>query len=513
MERKIIILSKEGCPGCKALQMTLATTRGKYESNIVSYKKEDYPEEYDKWVKRVDTRSLPTLIAVEGDNVLDVIIGHKHKETIDLLQKHLDSKDNEVELKFITKRDGSVVKFDDKRILNAITKAGVETGEFNDTKAIELVELVKGRLQEQRKLHVEDVQDTIEDVLLKADFMNTAKAFMLFRELKNRERSRDLFKKRLSLKPYEYPELIEYVDAIRHSYWIHTEFNYTSDLQDYHVNVTDAERNAIKNSMLAIAQVEIAVKTFWGDLYKRMPKAELGSVGFTFAESEVRHHDAYSHLLELLGLNSEFENIKNIPALINRVGYLDKAVETSRTESDRDYVLSVLLFSLFIEHVSLFSQFLIMMSFNKHKNLFKGVSNVIEATSKEEQIHGLFGIDLINIVRKEHPEWFNEEMANIVYEACRESYEAEEQVIDWIYEKGDLDFMPKATVKEFVKNRLNNSLDSIGYDRIFEVDEQAVIDTDWFSDEIVATKHLDFFHKRSVNYTKRAHAITEDDLF
>ena len=50
------------------------------------------------------------------------------------------------------------------------------------------------------------------------------------------------------------------------------------------------------------------------------------------------------------------------------------------------------------------------MSFNKYKNLFKGMSNAIEATSKEEQIHGLFGIELINVIREEKPEWFDEEM-------------------------------------------------------------------------------------------------------
>ena len=55
--------------------------------------------------------------------------------------------------------------------------------------------------------------------------------------------------------------------------------------------------------MLAISQIEIAVKTFWGDIYKRMPKPEIGNVGATFAESEVRHADAYSHLIQLLGLN------------------------------------------------------------------------------------------------------------------------------------------------------------------------------------------------------------------
>ena len=58
----------------------------------------------------------------------------------------------------------------------------------------------------------------------------------------------------------------------------------------------------------------------------------------------------------------------------------------------------LLLFSLFIEHVSLFSQFLIMMSFNKELNLLKGISNVVEATSKEEEIHGNFGAEIINII-------------------------------------------------------------------------------------------------------------------
>ncbi|HNQ99947.1 MAG TPA: ribonucleotide-diphosphate reductase subunit beta, partial [Trueperaceae bacterium] len=105
---------------------------------------------------------------------------------------------------------------------------------------------------------------------------------------------------RLNLRPVEYPELLAYRDAIRHSYWLHTEYNLTDDVHDFRARVSDVERSAIKNAMLAIAQVEVAVKTFWGDLYKRYPKPEVGAVGYTFAESEVRHQDAYAHLLEIL---------------------------------------------------------------------------------------------------------------------------------------------------------------------------------------------------------------------
>jgi ribonucleoside-diphosphate reductase beta chain len=335
----------------------------------------------------------------------------------------------------------------------------------------------------------------------------------LYRQERNKERQRDIFKKRLSLKPYEYPELYEYVDAVRHSYWIHTEFNFVGDVQDFNVNVDEKERNVIKNAMLAIAQIEVAVKTFWGDVYKKMPKPEIGAVGATFAESEVRHTDAYAHLLEILGLNETFQAIDEIPVLIKRVQYLERALTNAKSEDNKEYSQSILLFSLFIEHVSLFSQFLIMMSFNKYKNLFKGISNAVEATSKEEQIHGLFGINLINIIKEEHPEWFDSGFEEQVIKMCEEAFESEQQVVEWIFEKGEPNFISKDVVIEFIKQRFNNSLQSIGIKKIFTTDEKLLKESDWFYDEVIATKHGDFFNKKSINYNKKNKSITSDDLF
>ncbi len=344
-------------------------------------------------------------------------------------------------------------------------------------------------------------------------FHNVAKAYILYRDEQARNREANIFEKRINLKPYEYPELNEYVDAIRHSYWIHTEFNFTSDIQDYKTALSEAEKNALKNTMLAISQIEVAVKTFWGDVYQKMPKPEIGSVGATFAESEVRHQDAYSHLLEILGLNNEFKNLKKKPVIMKRVQYLETALKNSKSDDNKEYAESILLFSLFIEHVSLFSQFLIIMSFNKHRNLFKGISNVVEATSKEEQIHGDFGIDIINIIKRENPAWFDEEHSKMVQKMCIEAFESESNIVDWIFEKGELDFLPKDVINEFIKNRFNNSLESIGIEKVFEVDKKLVAETDWFDDEIIATKHGDFFVKRSINYSKRTKSITGDDLF
>ncbi|MEZ4194991.1 MAG: ribonucleotide-diphosphate reductase subunit beta [Candidatus Paceibacterota bacterium] len=437
-----------------------------------------------------------------------------------------------MEIKNIRKRDGSVQSFNIEKVESAILKALYETQEGEVADAKKVTDLVLKKTvdmcvqaasatpdsPEAKKCvdghpAVEEIQDLVEQSLMELGYFDTAKAYILYRSARKKLRERDIFKKRVNLKPYEYPELNEYVSSIRHSYWIHTEFNYTSDVNDFHVNVSAAERNTMKNAMLAIAQIEVAVKTFWGDIYKKMPKPEIGSVGATFAESEVRHADAYSHLLEILGLNTEFESITSVPVIQERIKYLEKTITLARTDENRQYMHSVLLFSLFIEHVSLFSQFLIIMSFNKHRNLFKGISNAVEATSKEEQIHGMFGIDIINIIKKEHPEWFDDACKELIITSCQEAFEAESKIIDWIYEAGELEFLPSANVKEFVKHRFNNSLASIGLPRIFEVSEALLEETDWFDNEVIATKHVDFFHKRSINYNKRSSSVTSDDLF
>jgi ribonucleoside-diphosphate reductase beta chain len=58
--------------------------------------------------------------------------------------------------------------------------------------------------------------------------------------------NKNIFQSRTNILPYEYPQLLAYKDAIRHSYWIDTEFNFTEDIQDFKVTITDQERDVIK---------------------------------------------------------------------------------------------------------------------------------------------------------------------------------------------------------------------------------------------------------------------------
>lgn len=411
---------------------------------------------------------------------------------------------------YVQKRDGTTESYDENKISTAVAKAmksiGMRSKLLPGEVALEVTDTLNTD-SEDAIVDVDAVHKSVENVIMDMGLHDLAREYILFRY----NNQPNIFRKRTNLKPYEYPQLVEFTDAIRHSYWVHTEFNYSADIQDMKVRMTPEEVDIVKKAMLAISQIEVAVKTFWAKIGDKFPKPEVQAVGVTFGESEVRHADAYSNLIEIMGLNSEFETVVDVPAMKKRIAYLEQSI--AQPVDDKDYFHKIILFSMFVENVSLFSQFLIMMSFNKHKNLLKGISNAVEATSKEEDIHARFGFELVNIIREENPEWFDKDTINEVNRLCREAFKAESAIVDWIYGDADLDFLPKATVKEFLKHRFNQSLKAIDMNPLYTVDEEAVRSTDWFVEEILSTKNIDFFVKRSTAYSKKTKAFTEDDLF
>lgn len=416
-----------------------------------------------------------------------------------------------VTINYVSKRDGTTEDFDNAKISVAVAKAmkavGIKSKSLSDEIAQEVTHKLNQDHVDDVIVNVDTVHRAVEDVVMDMGLHDLAREYILYRF----NNMPSVFRKRTNLKPYEYPQLVEYIEAIRHSYWIHTEFNYSSDIQDMKVRMTPEEVEIVKKAMLAISQIEVQVKTFWSKIGDKMPKPEIQAVGVTFGESEVRHADAYANLLEIMGLNEEFENIVEVPAVKKRISYLEQAIQAP--VDDKDYFHRIILFSMFVENVSLFSQFLIMMSFNKHKNLLKGISNAVEATSKEEDIHARFGFDLVNIIKEEHPDWWDKDTISEVNRLCREAFKAESAIVDWIYGESDLDFLPKETVKEFLKHRFNESLTAIGLKPLYDVDKEQLRTTDWFVEEILSTKNIDFFVKRSTAYSKKTKAFTEDDLF
>ena len=94
----------------------------------------------------------------------------------------------------VVKRDGKIASFDISKISTAITKAFEATHMEYNPDIIDLLAL-RVTADYQDKIHdgkitVEDIQDSVEDILSKAGYADVAKAYILYR--KQREKIRNL---------------------------------------------------------------------------------------------------------------------------------------------------------------------------------------------------------------------------------------------------------------------------------------------------------------------------------
>lgn len=322
----------------------------------------------------------------------------------------------------------------------------------------------------------------------------------------------NIFDSRRTIQPYEYPHLVKYANVIHESFWTPEHFTYDRDINDFIDKLSDTERDIVKKAMLAIGVIENKVKTFWARIDMRMPKTEIAIVGHTFAGNEVIHQLTYEKLLNLLGLEKEFEEVINIPCMQGRSDYLSKYLQGVYSKSDKEFTKSLILFTLLIENASLFSQFLIVSSFKKHKNLMSNFNSVISATAREENLHAKFGEELINIIRKENPDWFDSDMEKKIRRNVRKALEAEIGVLDWIFEKGELSFLPKESIIEYLKSRFNKSLNQIGYDNEFDVKEELLQPTEFLEVQLIATSSFDFFNEKSTDYAQNT-SFDEEELW
>lgn len=322
----------------------------------------------------------------------------------------------------------------------------------------------------------------------------------------------DIFEQSLKVKPYTYPHLIKYAHAIHESFWTAEHFTYDRDVNDFKTKLDEKEQDIVKKCMLAIGFVENKVKTFWARIDMRMPKTEIAIVGHTFASNESIHQLTYEKLLGLLGLDEEFEKLDQIPSMKGRSDYLGKYLKGVNSRSNKEFTKSLILFTLLIENASLFSQFLIMSAFKKYKNLMANFNAVIGATSREEDCHAMFGEDLIKIIRHENPNWFDEDMEKKIRGNIRKAYQAEVGILDWIFEKGELDFLPKESVSEYLKSRFNKSLSQIGYDPEFDVDEKLLEPTEFLEVQMRASSSFDFFNEKSTEYSQNT-AFDEEEIW
>jgi ribonucleoside-diphosphate reductase beta chain len=322
-----------------------------------------------------------------------------------------------------------------------------------------------------------------------------------------------LFEEQVARKPDLYPWTKQFIEAIWKGFWTPDEFNFRSDYSQFKTDLTPEEQQVVVKTMSAIGQIEIAVKSFWADIGNHLPHPSIKDLGYAMANSEVIHNMAYEKILDVLHLTHVFEENLNVEVIKGRVDYLRKYNKKVYADDRKQYIYSIMLFTLFVENVSLFSQFYIIMHLNRNKAVMKDCAQQVQYTRNEEMLHAQVGIKLIQTLREEYPELFDAELEERVQRECIDSLKAESKVIDWIMDGYSAQGLSAPILKSFIAKRMADSIDQIGFDSSeIKYDQSHIDETFWFDEELLGGTMTDFFQKRPVEYSK-GQGVTADDLF
>ena len=309
-----------------------------------------------------------------------------------------------------------------------------------------------------------------------------------------------LFDERIPYKPFEYPEY--YTEGWlkqAQAFWLHTEIPMSGDVKDWNEKLTDKEKNLVGNILLGFAQTECAVSDYWTQkVVSWFPKHEIQQMAMMFGSQETIHAVAYSYLNETLGLE-DFEAFLHEPATAERFDNLVSYDGTDPAEIGR----SLAVFSAFAEGVSLYSAFAVLYSFQL-RNLLKGIGQQMKWSVRDESLHSRMGCRLFRHMCEEK-DFLKDTCKPHILDAAHTMHDAEMKYIDKMFEMGDIEGLKSYDLKQFIKKRLNEKLEELGYKELskeFTYDKEAAKKLDWFYHLTGGHTHTDFFAIRPTDYSK-----------
>jgi len=320
-----------------------------------------------------------------------------------------------------------------------------------------------------------------------------------------------LFKERIPYKPFEYPEY--YNDGWlkqAQAFWLHTEIPMQGDIKDWKEKLTVKEKNLVGNILLGFAQTECAVSDYWTQkVVNWFPKHEIQQMAMMFGSQETIHAVAYSYLNETLGLE-DFEAFLHEPATAERFENLVAYDGTDPVGIGK----SLAIFSAFAEGVSLYSAFAVLYSFQL-RNLLKGIGQQMKWSVRDESLHSKMGCQLFRHMCKENSNLL-EDCRDDVITAAKTMLESEEKYIDKMFELGDIENLRAYDLKQFIRKRLNEKLQELGYfdlGEYFAFNKNASENLDWFYHLTGGHTHTDFFAVRPTDYSKANEGEDFEDIW
>ena len=305
---------------------------------------------------------------------------------------------------------------------------------------------------------------------------------------------------RTNYKPIQYEWAENLFDKHEKMHWLPTEVPMADDIRDYNTRLTTGEKNLLIQILRFFTQGDLEVQNNYNtQLIHNFQLPEITMMLSSFAAREGIHIKAYSHLNDTLGLPEEdyskFLEYEEMRKKIDKMHYYSSGASVS----DMALALNLAVFGGFIEGVSLFGSFAVLLNFSR-RGLMKGVGQIVAWSAEDESIHSL-GVSTLFKTLVQESNINLEVLADRVYTACIDKVNAEKEFLKLCFADGDVIGLKLEDSYKYIEYLADMRLRGLGYEPLFKVSSNPL---PYMDTMLSAKEHTNFFENRATEYAKGA---------
>ena len=243
----------------------------------------------------------------------------------------------------------------------------------------------------------------------------------------------------LTLRPMQYPVFYDmYRDAIKNT-WTVEEIDFSDDVVDLDRKLLPAERHLINRLVAFFATGDsIVANNLVLNLYQHINSPEARMYLSRQLYEEALHVQFYLTLLDNYIPDADeraeaFAAIENIPSIRQKAEFcfkwmssIEDVGELRTRENRQQFLLNLVCFAACIEGLFFFAAFAYVY-FLRSKGLLNGLAAGTNWVFRDESCHMNFAFEVVNTIRNEEPDLFDDDLSARIVEMLEEAIEVESQ--------------------------------------------------------------------------------------
>ena len=292
------------------------------------------------------------------------------------------------------------------------------------------------------------------------------------------------------------------------NHWMPQEINMTADVALWKSKdgLSEQERMIVMRNLGFFSTADsLVANNIVLSVYKHITNPECRQYLLRQALEEAIHTHAYQYVIESLGMDEGeiFNMYREVPSVAKKAAWAlpftqslsNPDFKTGTTEDDKILLRNLIAFYCVLEGIFFYCGFTQILSMgNRYK--MTGTSEQFQYILRDESMHVNFGIDMINQIKIENPELWDEEMQSTAREMILQGTQLEIEYAEDTMPNGILG-MSSESMTEYLKFIANRRLTQIGLEEAFP---KASNPFPWMSEIMDLRKEKNFFETRVIEY-------------